>query len=74
VLEVTAAVDRITIGDRVLGVPFHGYVAVAVRTRRHAVVAALDRGGAVVERLDLARSPAELFAEQSRRRRGGPSA
>lgn len=66
VLRATAEVDSIAVGARVLRVPFHGYVAVVARTRRTAVVIALDRGGSPLQTLDLSRDTRKLFAEQDR--------
>jgi hypothetical protein len=55
VLQATAEVGRLQIGTRFLNVPRHGYVALAARTRRRAIVTALDDGGSPLGILDLSR-------------------
>ena len=71
-LQVTAEVDSVRVGGRSLGVPFHGYVAVVARGGRSAVITAVGRDGSPLETLDFGRGASALYAEQSRRLRGGP--
>jgi hypothetical protein len=66
VLRVTAEVDRIAVGARVLDVPFHGFVTVTARTRRTSVVTALGRDGSALQTLDISRDPLKVFTEQDR--------
>ena len=65
-LHVTAEVDSIRVGDRVLGVPFHGYVPIAVRDPENAVVTAFGNGS-LLDTLDLRRGASELYRELRRR-------
>lgn len=65
-LRVTAEVDRIRVGDRVLEVPFHGYVPVAVRNLENAVVTAFG-DGSQLDTLDLRRGTRDLYRELRRR-------
>ena len=65
-LQVTAEVDSVRVGDRVLDVPFHGYVPIAVRDPENAVVTAFGNGS-LVDTLDLRRGASELYRELRRR-------
>jgi hypothetical protein len=65
-LQVTAEVDSIRVGDRVLEVPFHGYIPIAVRDPENAVVTAFG-DGAQLDTLDLRRDASELYRELRRR-------
>ena len=65
-LQVTAEVDSIRVGDRVLAVPFHGYVPIAIRDPANAVVTAFG-DGAQLDTLDLRRDASELYRELRRR-------
>jgi hypothetical protein len=65
-LQVTAEVDSIRVGDRVLEVPFHGYVPIAVRDPANAVVTAFG-DGAQLDTLDLRREASDLYREQRHR-------
>ena len=65
-LHVTAEVDSIRVGDRVLEVPFHGYVPIAVRDPENAVVTAFGNG-LLLDTLDLRRDASELYRELRRR-------
>ena len=65
-LQVTAEVDSIRVGERVLEVPFHGYVPIAVRNPENAVVTAFG-DGAQLDTLDLRRGVDDLYRELRRR-------
>ena len=65
-LQVTAEVDSIRVGDRMLEVPFHGYVPIAVRDPESAVVTAFG-DGSQLDTLDLRRGASELYRELRRR-------
>ena len=65
-LQVTAEVDSIRVGDRVLEVPFHGYVPIAVRNLENAVVTAFS-DGSQLDTLDLRRGAHDLYRELRRR-------
>ena len=65
-LQVTAEVDSIRVGDRVLEVPFHGYIPIAVKHPENAVVTAFG-DGVPLETLDLRRDASDLYRELRRR-------
>ena len=65
-LQVTAEVDSIRVGDRVLEVPFHGYVPIAVRDPENAVVTAFG-DGSQLDTLDLRRGASALYRDLRRR-------
>lgn len=65
-LQVTAEVDHIRVGERVLEVPFHGYVPIAVRDLKNAVVTAFG-DGSQLDTLDLRRGSHDLYRELRRR-------
>jgi hypothetical protein len=65
-VRVTAEVDRIRVGERVLEVPFHGYVPIAVRNPENAVVTAFG-DGSQLDTLDLRRDGGDLYRELRRR-------
>lgn len=65
-VQITAEVDRIQVGERVLEVPFHGYVPIAVRVRGSAVVTAFG-DGLQLDTLDLRQAPLDLHRELRRR-------
>jgi hypothetical protein len=65
-VQVTAEVDRIRVGERVLEVPFHGYVPIAVRDPENAVVTAFGNGSQL-DTLDLRRDASDLSRELRRR-------
>jgi hypothetical protein len=65
-LQVTAEVDSVRVGDRVLDVPFHGYVPIAVRDPETALVTAFG-DGARLDTLDLRRGAGDLYRELHRR-------
>jgi hypothetical protein len=65
-LQVTAEVDSIRVGDRIMEVPFHGYVPIAVRDVENAVVTAFG-DGSQLDTLDLRRGAEDLYRELRRR-------
>jgi len=65
-VQVTAEVDSIRVGDRLLEVPFHGHVPFAVRDRKNAVVTAFG-DGSQLDTLDLGRGARDLYRELRRR-------
>jgi hypothetical protein len=72
VLQASAEVDLLRLGDRELDVPFHGYVAVAARDQRKAVLTAIGRDGSALEALDLGRGARAIYLDQQRRLDGEP--
>ena len=72
VLRVPAEVDRVTVGGRILQVPFHGYLAIAIHGRKSAIVTAIDMDGSELGTLDLNRRVDKLIVEQSRALRDRP--
>jgi len=62
ILQVTAEVDRVQVGARTIEVPFHGYVAVAIRAAER-VITAIDSSGSPLQSMDLNRR--DLFRVQS---------
>jgi hypothetical protein len=65
-LQVTAEVDSIRVGDRLLEVPFHGHIPIAVRDPENAVVTAFG-DGSQLDTLDLRRGAPDLCRELRRR-------
>jgi hypothetical protein len=65
-IKVSAEVDTVRVGDRLISVPFHGYVAIAVRRGQPATVTALA-DGRQVDSINLGRGASELYGNMRRR-------
>ncbi len=63
---VSAEVDSVRVGERILEVPFHGYLAIAVRDPANAMITAFG-DSSQLQTLDLRRGSADLYREQRRR-------
>ena len=67
-LLVSAEVDSVRVGERVLEVPFHGYLPIVVRDPANAVITAFG-DGSQLQTLDLRRGASDLYREQRHRDR-----
>jgi hypothetical protein len=66
-IKVSGEVDTIKIGDRLISVPFHGYLPITIRQGQPGTVTALADGRRV-DSINLSRGAGEL--SRPRRRRG----
>jgi hypothetical protein len=69
-IKLSAEVDQVRVGDRIIRVPFHGYVAVAIRQGQPAVATALS-GDRPVASIDLGRGAGELYRRMRHQAPGG---